>query len=879
MSPLHQWARFYAGQGWHIFPLVPGTKSPFKDSHGSSDATCDLAQIDLWWTANPDANIGVKPASAGLYVFDVDPRNGGSESFATLQVQHGVIDSPLAVDSPGGGFHLYFKADPDKRYSGAPATGIDGKFNGYAVLPPSLHPNGKRYAWRGEATAVAAAAPVWLSTGDRAPAPESVAFTGEASDLELIGRALAKRDPSEYFSWVNAIASVKHWQDHCPEAGTSGYELLREWSEQDSRHDDGQFDDKWTSFDSFRPGARTLGSLVHEAGITAAQTMVDAGAAFAALPVAEQVLAWSVAPVAGFKGPIDPAVVLSEMMAADRNEFCARWAAGNVPALIKDLAWRCGSCCELVLQVLALHEGYQGDSVPFRGMISHACASLTNWYTLGRLTDDQRSAELAGLEVRVEVDDGKLVPAFRHCLKALPLLGDVFQRQGQLVWVDPAGRMGPYDLHSLSHELETFLRFEKGAKGTPTKCPESLARRLLGHRHFEGVGEIAAAIPLPVVRADGSVIAHRGLDEQTGLYLLKETDRKPTVLDLAGIQAAFDRVWAPFAEFPFADDQSRGVFVAAMLTAVCRPALGTAPAFLINAQKFGSGKTLLSQCLMELACAGRRPAVLPTDEAEQAKTLSAIFLEAPRGILFDNVFGVIRGSGALCTALTSASYTARILGKSALVTLENRALCILNGNNVGLQGDVVRRILQVVLDSAEGVELQSHAFDPLEVVTAGVEGFRADLIDLITTYRAEGMPTPEGGLASFEAWNGLVRGCVQWLRGRVTLGLADPLDSLKQAQADDPQTLAHRCLQNAWLERFGLNGVTLRELTHGAFDAAMFPNWVEAYEGICTDKSGRVNPSKMAYWLRSAKRKKLEGYYFEGKTLARGVVEWSLKKV
>jgi len=360
MSPLHGWARFYASLGWHIFPLVPGTKSPFKGSNGSSEATCDLARIDAWWAAEPEANIGIKPSAANLYVFDVDPRNGGDVSFTHLQSQHGIIDSPLAVDSPGGGFHLYFKTVEGQRYTGAPAAGIDGKFNGYAILPPSLHPNGGRYVWRQGAQAVAAAVPDWLSTGAYSER-EAVAFTGDAGDLELISRALAKRDPTDYFSWVNAIASVKHWQDHCPDAGTSGFELLRDWSLQDPRHDDGQFEDKWESFDSFKAGARTLGSLVHEAGLTAAQTMVDAAAAFAALPAAEQVIAWSMAPVEGFKGPTEPEVVLSEMLAENRNDFCDRWAAGNVPSLIKDLAWRCGSCCELVRAVLALHEGFQGD--------------------------------------------------------------------------------------------------------------------------------------------------------------------------------------------------------------------------------------------------------------------------------------------------------------------------------------------------------------------------------------------------------------------------------------------------------------------------------------------------------------------------------------
>lgn len=66
---------------------------------------------------------------------------------------HGVGDpnicSPMRVLSPGGGYHDWLVApnDPSVRYSGAPAQGVDGKYNGYVALPPSLHPNGKRYEW------------------------------------------------------------------------------------------------------------------------------------------------------------------------------------------------------------------------------------------------------------------------------------------------------------------------------------------------------------------------------------------------------------------------------------------------------------------------------------------------------------------------------------------------------------------------------------------------------------------------------------------------------------------------------------------------------------------------------------------------------------
>src|SRR5690606_23766513 len=100
MSAMKEWALYYARQGLAVFPLVPGTKSPFKGSNGSSEATTDFEQIERWWTQHPDANIGTRPSAAGLYVYDVDPRNGGDADHQWLCAEHGTIESPLQVNSP-----------------------------------------------------------------------------------------------------------------------------------------------------------------------------------------------------------------------------------------------------------------------------------------------------------------------------------------------------------------------------------------------------------------------------------------------------------------------------------------------------------------------------------------------------------------------------------------------------------------------------------------------------------------------------------------------------------------------------------------------------------------------------------------------------------
>lgn len=103
--------------------------------------------------------------------------------------------------------------------------------------------------------------------------------------------------------------------------------------------------------------------------------------------------------------------------------------------------------------------------------------------------------------------------------------------------------------------------------------------------------------------------------------------RAPRLLDTDGMREALERVWAPFAEFPFADQSAKSVCLAAMFTTVCRPALATAPAFIVNAQTYGTGKTLLSTAILSLTGSDVSISAISSDGQEQAKQLTAILDE------------------------------------------------------------------------------------------------------------------------------------------------------------------------------------------------------------------------------------------------------------
>lgn len=132
-----EYALQYAMQGWAVFPLRPGAKTPLTE-HGFKEATKDLEQIRQWWTRWPDANVGVVTGKvSGIVVLDVDRKNGVDGVVAATELD---LPETLVARTPSGGFHLIFKA-PEKaiprKIGVKPGLDILGE-GGYFVAPGSV---------------------------------------------------------------------------------------------------------------------------------------------------------------------------------------------------------------------------------------------------------------------------------------------------------------------------------------------------------------------------------------------------------------------------------------------------------------------------------------------------------------------------------------------------------------------------------------------------------------------------------------------------------------------------------------------------------------------------------------------------------------------
>jgi hypothetical protein len=107
-------------------------------SGGHHRASVDSATIDRWFTAWPDANVGIACAKSGWVVLDVDPRNGGDQTLAKLIAELGPLPTTLTARTGGGGQHLVFRLPSGTRFAGQLGLGIDLKVNGYIVVEPSV---------------------------------------------------------------------------------------------------------------------------------------------------------------------------------------------------------------------------------------------------------------------------------------------------------------------------------------------------------------------------------------------------------------------------------------------------------------------------------------------------------------------------------------------------------------------------------------------------------------------------------------------------------------------------------------------------------------------------------------------------------------------
>lgn len=140
--------------GFAIIPLKPKSKEP-ATKHGLKDWSRDPRDLREGFNKRNNLNMGVVlgEPSGNIIVIDIDCDDDmgydGMEYMRDWERQHGELPETVSAITGRGGSHLYYRT-PDRIIKPSVNNEIHIDIRGegsYAMLPPSIHPNGRAMQW------------------------------------------------------------------------------------------------------------------------------------------------------------------------------------------------------------------------------------------------------------------------------------------------------------------------------------------------------------------------------------------------------------------------------------------------------------------------------------------------------------------------------------------------------------------------------------------------------------------------------------------------------------------------------------------------------------------------------------------------------------
>jgi hypothetical protein len=394
-------------------------------------------------------------------------------------------------------------------------------------------------------------------------------------------------------------------------------------------------------------------------------------------------------------------------------------------------------------------------------------------------TSDGGHPRRSGLP-NIQANDRQLRDVTRESMAALRAFNtppSIFVRAGKPVCIykEENGR------HIITEATDRILRnrltraadyYEITMDGA-TNCPPpmDMVKDILAMPPMEWeLPALQGVIEAPALREDGTIITVPGYDEQSRLFYAQQDGLDiPEIPDhptADHIDVAVEMVHDTIADFPFVDAASRTNAIAAMLTAVVRPAIkGPTPLALFDATTAGTGKSLLSE-VVSLTTSGREAAMFsaPRDSEEWRKALTSVLREGSAVVVIDNV-NYRLDSGDFCKALTETTHGDRVLGKSQTINLPVRCAWIATGNNIQLGGDMPRRCYWSRMDAGCSKPFQRTGFRHKrlkEYVLKHRGELLAALLTLARAWFVAGRREPDlTPVGSFEDWSVIIGGILQ----------------------------------------------------------------------------------------------------------------------
>lgn len=337
------------------------------------------------------------------------------------------------------------------------------------------------------------------------------------------------------------------------------------------------------------------------------------------------------------------------------------------------------------------------------------------------------------------------------------------------------------DWHKLTFDKKTE-QLRRISVNPPLDVAKDILSRPASELRFPSLELVSES---PFIRPDGVIVCTPGYDACTQTYYSPvgnldgfQVPEMPTAEDVASARALIEEA---LSDFPFVDQSSRANAIAELITPEVRTAIkGNIPIGLIDAPQAGSGKTLLAGAAAEIntgGAAAMRPAPIRDDD-EWRKTLTATIQMGQCLTIFDNLETVL-DSPSLALAVTASIWTDRILGRTQLVTLPQRSMFIVTGNNIALGGDLARRCVWIRLDAKCSEPWRNREYRHpglLDWLRCNRGRLLAAILTLARAWFTAGCPKPSTViLGSFEQWCTTVGGILKFAGIEGFLGNLDEL--------------------------------------------------------------------------------------------------------
>lgn len=424
-----------------------------------------------------------------------------------------------------------------------------------------------------------------------------------------------------------------------------------------------------------------------------------------------------------------------------------------------------------------------------------------------------------------------------EAIAALQKLGGVYQRGGRLVHVvvdnfHPRGivrkenapriaDLPPPRLRELMASAAKWSKANNDGDLLPAHPPLWAVNAVQARGQWKGIQHLEAIVECPILKPDGTILETPGYDADTAvIYMPNENfpavPKNPTHADAL---AAAAELLAVVHDFSFEAPEHQAAWLASVLTPFGRHAFaGPSPLNLIDANVPGAGKGLLTDVTATIAFGRPMPRMAaPINDDEFRKKITTIAFAAETAILIDNVAGSL-GSPSFDAALTSCSWTDRMLGENTQLTLPLSTIWYATGNNIVLAGDTPRRTLHIRLNVQVENPEQRTDFEHPDLHTWVKENRPRLAVAALTIMRAyfvAGRPDqqlPPWG--SFQGWSNLIRESITWL------GMVDPGVARQKMteQANDEANFLRRFLAG-WeeIDPAG-HGMTVTEASNLVYD-------------------------------------------------------------